>query len=62
MMIYGNNTISQKITSNLIRDQNKWLHSSVRHNNRKLQNITIKNGEVEIIPWFWKKNNHDTYQ
>ena len=46
-MIYGDNTIAQKITSDVISDPNKWSHSFVGRSGRKNQNITIKNGDGE---------------
>ena len=58
MIIYVDNTITQIITYNVSRYLNKCPHSSVRSNCRKIQNITIKNGDGETTPLFSEKTSH----
>ena len=55
MMIYGDNTITQKINSNVRRNTNKWLHPYKRRNHTKIQNITINNGDVKWCHFDWIK-------
>ena len=62
MMIYDDNTIAHKITSSVSSDLNKCLHSSVRRSHKKLDILTINNGDSETTPLFWDKNNGDMWQ
>ena len=50
MMMYSDNMIAQKVTSSVISDTNKWSHSSVGKNHKKIQSITINNGDGEMTP------------
>ena len=51
--------ISQQSISDIIRDPNECLYSSVGVDYIKNQNITINNGDGEIMPLCREKNNVD---
>ena len=57
MMIYSNNMIGQKSTSNVTRKPNDGSHSSVGRIHIKIQNITINNGDGEMTPSCLEKIN-----
>ena len=59
MIIYSNNMIDQKITSNVISDPNEWYHSYVGINHRKNLTIRINNGYGETTTSYWEKTNDD---
>ena len=55
-MIYSDNTIAQKITSNSIRKPNEWSHSQVTRKQRKTMK-TIDANEGKTTPSLQDKTN-----
>ena len=58
IMIYGDNTITQQISSNLSSDPNKWLHSWAMREPIKITKKTVDNGDGETSPFLWEKKSH----
>ena len=53
--------IDYQSNSNGISVPNKLFQSSIRRKHRKIQNITINNGDGEKTSLCWEKNNDDIW-
>ena len=56
-MIYGDNTIAQKISSNVISNPNEWSHSWAMRKPRKTKRKTISDGDGTMRSLCWDKKN-----
>ena len=59
IIIYGDNMIAWKRTSNVCSNPKYWSHSFMVRNYRKFRNITIDNGDGEMKPLCLEKKNDD---
>ena len=57
-MINSANIIAKQNNSYVINDPNEWFQLLGWGNNEKWYTITINNGDGDMRPFLWKKNQH----